>query len=49
MEKEFLDHCIEEGNKKGGGRRSDEPTAIEGSASILQPRFFRAAWDLNDE
>jgi hypothetical protein len=35
MEKEFLDHCIEEANQKGGGRRSDEPTAIEGSASIL--------------
>ena len=49
MEKEFLDYCIEEGHKKGRGRRSDEPTAIEGSASILQPHFFRAACDLNDE
>jgi hypothetical protein len=51
MEKEFLDYCVEEANsKKGGGRLSDEPrTAIEGPASILQPRFTRAAWDLNDE
>ena len=40
MEREFLDHCIEEGNKKQEGRRSDEGTAIEGSASILQPRFL---------
>ena len=31
MEKEFLDHCIEEANKEGGGRRSDEPTVIEGA------------------
>ena len=48
VEKEFLDYCAEEGNnKKGGGRRSDESTAIEGSASMLQPRYIRAAWDLN--
>ena len=49
IEKEFLDYCVEEGNiMNGGGRQSDEPTAIEGSASILHPRFIRAAWDLND-
>ncbi len=50
MEKEFLDHCIKECNKKKvGGRSSDEPAAIEGSASMLQPRYIRAAWDLNHE
>ena len=50
VEKEFLNYCIKEGNrKKVGGRRSDEPTAVEGSASMLQPRYIRAAWDLNDE
>ena len=50
VEKEFLDYCVEEGNnKKAGGRQNDESTAIEGSASMLQPRYIRAAWDLNDE
>ena len=50
VEKEFLDYCIKEGNKKKvGGRRSDEPTVVEGSASMLQPRYIRAAWDLNHE
>jgi len=50
VEKEFLNYCIKEGNrKKVGGRISDEPTAVEGSASMLQPRYIRAAWDLNDE
>ena len=50
VEKEFLNYCIKEGNrKKVGGRQSDEPTAVEGSASMLQPRYIRAAWDLNDE
>ena len=49
VEKEFLDYCVEEGNnKKSGGRRNDESTAIEGSASMLQPRYIRAAWDLNE-
>ena len=44
VEKEFLDYCIKEGNKKKvGGRRSDEPIAVVGSASILQPRYIRAA------
>ena len=50
VEKEFLDYCVKDGNKKKvGGRHSDEPTAVEGSASMLQPRFFRASWDLNAE
>jgi hypothetical protein len=50
MEKEFLDYCVREGNNtKAGGRRNDEPTAIEGSASMLQPHYIRAAWDLNAE
>jgi hypothetical protein len=50
VEEEFLDYCVEEGNnKKAGGRQNDESTAIEGSASMLQPRYIRAAWDLNDE
>ena len=51
MEKEFLDYCIREGNDtKAGGRRNDEPTAIEGSASmLLQPHYIRAAWDLKAE
>lgn len=50
VEKEFLDYCVKEGNKKKvGGRQSDEPTAVEGSASMLQPRYIRAAWDLNHE
>jgi hypothetical protein len=50
VEKEFLDYCVEEGNnKKAGGRQNDESTAIEGSASVLQPRYIRAAWDLNAE
>ena len=50
VEKEVLDYCIKEGdNKKGGGRRRDEPTAVEGSASMLQPRYFRTLWDLNHE
>jgi hypothetical protein len=44
MEKEFLDYCVREGNnKKAGGRQNDEPTAIEGSASKLQPHYIRAA------
>jgi len=31
VEKEFLDYCVKDGNKKKvGGRRSDEPTAVEG-------------------
>jgi hypothetical protein len=46
VEKEFLDYCVKEGNKKKvGGRQSDEPTAVEGSASILQPCFIPAVWD----
>jgi hypothetical protein len=50
VEKEFLDYCVKDGNKKKvGGRRSDEPNAVEGSASMLQPRYIRAAWDLNHE
>jgi hypothetical protein len=51
MEKEFLDYCVRESNNtKAGGRRNDEPaTAIEGSASVLQPSYIRAAWDLNHE
>ncbi len=50
VEKEFLDYCVKEGNKKKvGGRQSDERTAVEGSASMLQPRYIRAAWDLNHE
>jgi hypothetical protein len=50
VEKEFLDYCVKEGNKsKVGGRQSDEPTAVEGSASMLQSRYIRAAWDLNHD
>ena len=50
MEKEFLDYCVREGNNtKAGGRRNDEPTATEGSASMPQPRYMRVAWDLNAE
>jgi hypothetical protein len=50
MEEEFLDCCVREGNNtKAGGRQNDEPTAIEGSASMLQPHYIRAAWDLNAE
>ena len=48
MEKEFLDYCVREGNDtQAAGRRNDEPTAIEGSASLLQPRYMLVAWDLN--
>ena len=50
VEKEFIDYCVNDGNKKKvGGRQSDEPTAVEGSASMLQPRFFWASWDMNAE
>ncbi len=50
VEKEVLDYCVKEGNKKKvGGRQSDEPTAVKGSASMLQPCYIRAAWDLNHE
>ena len=46
MEKEFLDYCVREGNHmKAGGRQNDEPSAIEGSASMLQPHYIRAEWD----
>ena len=47
MEKEFLDYWVREGNDtKAGGRRNDEPTAIEGSASMLQAHYYiRAEWD----
>ena len=51
VKKEFLDYCIEEGNnnKKSGGRQNDESTAIEGTTSMLQPRYIRVAWwDLNE-
>ena len=48
MEKEFLDYCVREGNNtKAGGRRNGEPTAIEGSSSMLRARFTRVEWDLN--
>jgi hypothetical protein len=50
VEKEFIDYCANEGNKKKVvGRQIDEPTAVEGSASMLQPHYIRAAWDLNHE
>ena len=45
VETEFLHYCTKEGNKKKvlGGRQSDKPTAVEGSASMLQPHYTRAA------
>jgi hypothetical protein len=44
VEKEFLDYGVKDGNKKKvGGRSSDELTAVEGSASMSQPRYIRAA------
>jgi hypothetical protein len=50
VEKEFLEYCVKEWNKKKvGGIQSDEPNAVDGSASMLQPRYIGAAWDLNHE
>jgi hypothetical protein len=41
VKKEFLDYCVEEGNKKKvGSRQSDEPTAIEGSVACCNHAIF---------
>ena len=47
MEKEFLDYCVREGNDAMAGRQNNEPTAIEGSVSMLQPHYIWTEWDLN--